>query len=253
MRGIYPQTDCLWGLVWTIADKLLCRGWPHRAGFALVGLWFLLSLSFGYVIYGAGCMVLWCGLKQATSCVGSGASREGLWCRPSSAAAFAFPGPPSRSCKVTYISRWLLLMLSLQVFGRLSCEGWLLLVPSLGLLSKRYGACQSQMLFVWGLWTFQRFWECRSIAKTGHLYGKATGNGLSVLVGWSRVSWNHQGGVNSVRLMETQIWHLSVPAGGGLNKETVASARLLSGRKLPLQSSLWSQTIQFFLVYPWHL
>lgn len=34
-------------------------------------------------------MVLWCGLKLAAGCVGSGASWEELWCRPGSATACA--------------------------------------------------------------------------------------------------------------------------------------------------------------------
>lgn len=53
------------------------------------------------------------------------------------------------------------------------------------------------------------------------MFGKTT-------VGWIRVSWNHQGGVNSVmRLMKTKIWLLPVSehlVRGELKKGTVAFA-----------------------------
>ena len=49
-------------------------------------------------------------------------------------------------------------------------------------------------------------------------------------VGWGRISRNHQGRVNGVS-------HIDGDSGGGLKKEQWLLSALLSGRKLPLQSS----------------
>lgn len=51
MGGVNPQADQLRELAVTIVDGLSCRGWPHRMGVALVGLWRQLSpvLSVSFV------------------------------------------------------------------------------------------------------------------------------------------------------------------------------------------------------------
>lgn len=50
----------------------------HWVGVALVGLWCQLSLPFQFFILGADWVVLWCGRKPNTRCVGSW---KGLHCR----------------------------------------------------------------------------------------------------------------------------------------------------------------------------
>ena len=51
----------------TVVEELLCRSRPHGAGFTLVGHWCLLSSPFWCVFCERGWVVLWCGLKLATS------------------------------------------------------------------------------------------------------------------------------------------------------------------------------------------
>lgn len=66
-------------------------------------------------------------------------------------------GPPDRIYKV--ICSCQLPVLGLEVHG--SCyavnQGWLIIVSCWGPLSKRYGACQGQLMLVWHLWNFERF------------------------------------------------------------------------------------------------
>ena len=78
-------------------------------------------------------------------------------------------------------------------------------------------------------------------------------------LGWAHTlegvgSQNHQGRWMALAgLMETQIWCPPAHAGlvgEGSTKEQCFLPPLLSGRKLPLYPSSWSQTIQFLPVYP---
>lgn len=75
----------------TTASELLCgadpteRDSPQRA---LV----LTRPLFGCAACVANCVLFHCGLKLATRCTGSGASLEGLLCRPRSAVASDWSG-----------------------------------------------------------------------------------------------------------------------------------------------------------------
>lgn len=85
----------------------------------------------------ANWVMLYCRLKSASMCVGSGASWEGLPCRPRSATTYDFPALPGRSYKA--VCGWLLSVLDLEANGRGQAENWCWLppVPDLGQLSKR--------------------------------------------------------------------------------------------------------------------
>ena len=68
------------------------------------------------------------------------------------------PGPLDMSYKV--VSRWLSLLLGLEVPGRGQAANWarLLLVPGLGCLARSTGHAKARHS-CWGLWTFERFYK----------------------------------------------------------------------------------------------
>lgn len=88
MEVIDQQAHWLWVLALTTVKKLLCRGWPYRAGFTLTSLCDLSSLLWGCVIHWGSWAVLRYGLKLATGYICSGASWGELWCRPRSAISY---------------------------------------------------------------------------------------------------------------------------------------------------------------------
>ena len=71
-------------------------------------------------------------------------------------------------------------------------------------------------------------------------------------VRWSGVLGNQQGRRTIItRLMDTHLWCLPASSvWGGLSKGTMVLPVLFSGRRLPLQFSPKSQTIQFLPIYP---
>lgn len=91
--GADPQADRL-GPQCTAA----VWGLPPRSGVRPRGLRCLSSPLFGCATHGAKLLVLCCALKLATGRLCSGASRDGLWCRPRSATTCDWPRLPGRSC-----------------------------------------------------------------------------------------------------------------------------------------------------------
>lgn len=91
----HVSADWLSGLAMTTAHKLFCHGPTEQAGFGPVGSGACRDHPVRAVC-GATRVVLCCGLKPATGCVGYGVSREGLQCKPLTVTS---PGPSGKSYK----------------------------------------------------------------------------------------------------------------------------------------------------------
>lgn len=123
------------------------------------------------------------------------------------------------------ISRWLLHVLDLEVArrGQAVDQDHLLLVLCLGTLSKRYMACQGQILFVW---------FCKPLREFKKVYSMCQGRPLVWKRHWKQLGWVHTlSGVGSQAITREDEWVSQdnsgsnmVLSGGGLSKETVASA-----------------------------
>ena len=111
-------------------------------------------------------------------------------------------------------------------WGQAVNQGWLVLVPCLGPLSESYGAVWGQMVLAWEILGQSEVWT-----KTGHSFGKATGNSLCGLASW----WGWSQGITSVgqtvwaKLMGECLLALW---GEGWSKEQQLPPALPSGRKL---------------------
>ena len=154
---------------------MLCSGLPSGAGLTSVRRWCWLNLSLECVIRGSGWVVLQRGRARGMLTLGNPRRY-----RPRSVIMCVFClWSPSMSYKE--IGRWLLLVLGFEVPSRVRAanQGWPLLVPGLGPLSEKYWRCWSQILLVWEILTKSGAW-----AKTGHWYGKASGNSLCEPTSW---------------------------------------------------------------------
>lgn len=95
----------------------------------------------------------------------------------------------------------LVLVLEVSCGGQAENLGQLLLVPSLGSLSKMYTAHPGQVLLFWEILGISAAW-----AQTGHMYGKLTGNSLmGPEVEWGRISGNHLGWENHVSQLDGDL------------------------------------------------
>lgn len=107
---------------------------------------------------------------------------------------------------------------------------WLLLILGLGLLGKSYKACQSQLLIVWLLGIFERFWETPQNELRQAILWRSHWNWPSMQIGWSRVSGNYHGRVNSVSYVNAELRFVfflfqATWVGGEFDKETMVHAR----------------------------
>ena len=155
---------------------------------------------------------------------------------------------PGISYKVIF--RWLVLVLDMDIPRRSQALnlGCLLLVPDLGPLSDKYGWYWGQMLLVCEILRKFAAW-----AKLGHLYGRATGNGLggpckSNGVGFQGINCEH----SLVELTLLCWWRLKYCAcllalwGEGSKRKWWPLPALLSGRNLLLQPLSWYSTQLIF-------
>ena len=253
MERIDPQTDWLWGMAMSLAEGLLCGGWPQEARFtfALVSA----ESDLRGVICGGGWVVLWCSLKLATGYVVFEASWEGLWCRPRSAAACSLPR-----------ATWDELQSDLQMVGCHLCYAWrhlgeakiqtyfsqMTTVLGLELLSKRYETHLGQMVLAWVCECLRNFWKVHSVEETEYLFVKATDSRLSGITNFEcgGVSGNHSVEPKVLaRLTETQTWCPPVPAGWGGGTAHQGNNGTYPDR-LPLQPSPWSHIFEFLSICP---
>ena len=121
----------------TVEDRF-CRSPTQTAGLNSTDLWCPLRQPFECVTFAVDSVVLQCGLKLFTRCAGSGAFWE-VQVKISCHLCSASYHPPWATKNLQKAATWA------GVGGaqeRPSFEpGWLLLVPGLGPLSKRYGDC----------------------------------------------------------------------------------------------------------------
>lgn len=71
--------------------QAVVQGLTSQSGIHFSGAVVPAQSTFGCVICGINWVVLLCGLKPATTCVGPGTSWDGLQCKPWSAAACVWP------------------------------------------------------------------------------------------------------------------------------------------------------------------
>lgn len=121
-------------------------------------------------------------------------------------------------------------------------------MPGLEPASKRYRACQGQLLLVWGLWALERFGESAVRVKASHLCGGASWVGGGLRESPERaigVSHSHGGRVGTGLCLPSAIG-----VGGGLNKGRMAPGFLLPQRSPAPRSARTWKSVQLLPVRP---